>query len=94
MRTVPGRYRCGFINDDPIGNDFDALLVANFVDDTLFGIFILIFSGLDVRLQFDLDLEHKLDYCKVFDSNPETTTPKVNRYLLRSVIVFICTHSI
>ena len=50
---------------------------------------IVLHSGLDVRLQFDLDLEHKLDYCKVFDSNPEDTTnpPRIDRFLLRSVIV-------
>lgn len=39
--------------------------------------------GLDVRLQFKLTLEHKLDYCKVSNSDPQKTDPTVNRYLLR-----------
>ena len=43
---------------------------------------------MEVRLQFDLGMAHKLDYCKVFDSNPETTTPNIDRYLLRSVFSF------
>ena len=41
--------------------------------------------GLDVRLQFKLTLEHKLDYCKVSNTDPQETDPTVNRYLLRSV---------
>ena len=45
--------------------------------------------GLEVRLQFELDLEHKLDYCKVFDKDPtdSSVTPTVDDYLLRSVFM-------